>query len=279
MCDSNNYAIDKNIPKSLCDCVLHCNTTPSLRLRVFSLVMPFNLVVLSFQITKKLLRKHFQLFGAIDYFTLHLKLNYCYGFIQFTSVYSAASALRSQHHYVSGFRIKVSAADSWHQPRNTEEETAPQNDEASVATETDQSEDHILNILDLNDDCLFDIFNMLNCIDLSAVDQTCTRFQRVASDVFRRKHTAINLTMTELPGYSNVGNSQLTLFQIRNLLRGYGAQIQKIHVAALSFKQENRYRVLDLIIRNCKTLKSLCLTGFYIKVCHLLSFFALHPIF
>lgn len=255
-------------------CVIACFiATWSIAFR-FTIFDVFQFDVLSLQITKKLLRKHFQLFGPIDYFTLHLKLNYCYGFIQFTSVYSAASALRSQHHYVSGFRIKVSAADSWHQPRNTED-AAAQKDEASVTTETDQSEDRILQILDLNDDCLFDIFNMLNCIDLSAVDQTCTRFQRVAADVFRRKHSAVNLTMTELPGYSNVGTSQLTLFQIRNLFKAYGSQIQKLHVAALSFKQENRYRVLDLIIRNCRTLKSLCLTGFYIKVCHWYTTFSL----
>lgn len=157
-------------------------------------------------------------------------------------------------------------ADSWHQPITTTEDIATQNDEIVDESENNQVENELLQVLDLNDDCLFDIFNLLNCIDLSSVDQTCMRFQRVAGDVFRKKHTAINLTMTDLPGYSNVGVSQLTLLQIRNLIIGYGAQIQKLQVAALSFKQENRYRVLDLILRGCSSLKSLCLTGFFIKV-------------
>lgn len=197
-------------------------------------------------------------------------------------MYSASAAIHSQHHYVGGLRIKVSVADSWHQPIDLKKETDANTDAELTKTKSNDNDQQIIDILDLNDDCLFDIFNMLNSIDLSAVDQTCLRFQKVAGDVFRRKHTAINLTMTTLPGnWSNVGTSQLTLFQIRNLLKGFGTEIQKLHVAALSFKQENRYRVLDLIIRNCSGLKSLCLTGFFIKVnltfffCDFFFFFAI----
>ncbi|XP_031630466.1 uncharacterized protein LOC116345337 [Contarinia nasturtii] len=223
----------------------------------------------SAEITKMSLKKHFMMFGAIDSFTLHLKLSYCYGFIQYKSVHSAAAALKNQHPYVCGFRIKVSVADSWHQPITTQQDMATQNNDENAVDDDNGSETGVdpklVQVLDLNDDCLYDIFNMLNCIDLSAVDQTCLRFQKVAGDVFRKKHTAINLTMTNLPGYSNVGTSQLTLLQIRNLFIGYGPQIRKLQVAALSFKQENRYRVLDSIIRTCTGLESLSLTGFIIK--------------
>lgn len=220
---------------------------------------------------------HFAKFGKIDSFILHLKLSYCYGFIQYESMQSAASALQNQHHRVCGFRIKVNVADSWHQPAPTQPNASTQNDNEDLnataavndSNQSDEVDDKLVHVLDLNDDCLYDIFNMLNCIDLSAVDQTCTRFQRVAGDVFRKKHTAINLTMSNLPGYSNVGTTQLTLFQIRNLFIGYGQIIRKLQVAALSFKQENRHRVLDSIIRMCTGLKSLSLTGFFIKVCKL----------
>lgn len=213
-----------------------------------------------------MLQKHFALFGEIDYFTLHLKLSYCYGFIQYDTVYGAAAALATTHHFVSRFRIKVSMADSWHQPVTKTDDAATQADESTKKNESQAIDSRLLNILDLNDDCLYDIFNMLNTIDLSSVDQTCVRFQRVAGDVFRRNHTAINLTTSDLPGYSNVGTGQLTLLQIRNIFMGYGPLIQKLQVTALSFKQENRYRVLDQVIRSCTTLKSLHLTGFHIKV-------------
>lgn len=175
---------------------------------------------------------------------MHHKLSYCYGFIQYKSVYSAASALRSQNHYVCGYKLKVSVADSWHQPVTITTEDGIQIDGAhgggsssssnmaayntaatttaaaaatanTTASSSAGANSDQLNMLDLNDDCLFHIFGMLNCIDLSAVDQTCMRFQRVAGDVFRKKHTAINLTVTTLPGWSNIGASQLTLLQIR----------------------------------------------------------------
>lgn len=227
-----------------------------------------------------MLKKHFELFGPIDHLTLHHKLSYCYGFIQYKSVYSAASALRSQNHYVCGFKLKVSVADTWHQPVTITTDDGAHGSShmgndgssaaaagSSAAADADEAmETDRVNMLDLNDDCLYHIFGMLNCIDLSAIDQTCVRFQRVAGDVFRKSHAAINLTVAALPGWSNIGASQLTLLQIRSLLMSYGSQIQKLQVTAVSFKQENRYRVLDLIIRSCTTLKTLIITGFFIKV-------------
>lgn len=198
--------------------------------------------------------------------------------------------MRSQNHYVCGYKLKVSVADSWHQPQTITTEDGVQIDGAqtsssmtddgtttalasasSVTAASSSSSASAANsdqlvMLDLNDDCLLHIFGMLNCIDLSAVDQTCMRFQRVAGDVFRKKHTAINLTAINLPGWSNIGASQLTLLQIRSLFMAFGSKIEKLQVTAVSFKQENRYRVLDLIIRSCTALKTLILTGFYIKV-------------
>lgn len=207
-------------------------------------------------------KKHFALYGPMDFFQLHKKPSYCYGFIQYKSVYSAAAALRSTHHFVSGYRIKVTVADSWHQPTSQEDDIA-QND-SSQDGESQQA-NRQLHVLDLNDDCLLEIFSYLNCIDLSACNQTSVRFSQIAGEVFRKKHTSINLTDTVLGEYSNVGSSHLTLLQIRNLFVSFGSQIRKLKVASMSFKEENRYRVLDLIMRSCAQLRALCLTGFSIK--------------
>lgn len=242
--------------------VCHVNHWPNSNRKPF----PLHRICL-FQITKTTLQKHFALYGKIEIFILHQKLTYCYGFIQYSSVYSAAAALQHRHHFVCGFRIKVSKADSWHQPITRIDDIpaqidSPVNDDVSDTSQTSND----IHILDLDDNCLDHIFGYLDCIDLGAVNQTCQRFQQVAGYVFRLKHKAINLTMTDLPDYSNVGTSQLTLLQIRNLFIGHGSQIHRLQVAALSFKQENRYRALDCIIRYCNSLKSLSLTGFHIKV-------------
>lgn len=204
------------------------------------------------------------MFGPIDSLTMHYKLNYCYGFIQFKSVYSAAAALRCNDHYVHRYRMRVAVADSWHQPGSHDDDAATQND-SSIESESDVAENRIMHMLDLNDDCLYDILSYLNCIDLSSMDQTCVRLRQIARNLFRKNHTAINLTDTTLPGYSNVGTDALTLLQIRNLFVNFGPQIQKLKIGSMSFKVENRSRVLDLMVRNCLTLKELCLTGFFVK--------------
>lgn len=211
-----------------------------------------------------MLRNHFISFGPIDHFTLHLKLRYSYGFIQYKTVYSAAAALRNKHHLVGGYRVKVSVADSWHQPNSTEDNNT-QNDSSIDSDSSETMESRTVQMLDLNDDCLIDVFSYLNFNDLVSVNQTCIRFQPLSEHVFRKKHTAINLTDTPIDDYSNVDESSFTLLQIRNLFVSFGPQIQKLKVASNSFKQENRYRVLDLLIRSCTSLRVLCLTGFYIK--------------
>lgn len=202
------------------------------------------------------------MFGPFDSLTMHYKLSYCYGFIQYKSVYSAAAALRYQHHIVRGMRVRVLVADSWHQP-GSQDDNAAQND--SIETESDVSDKQGLQFMNLNDDCLYEILSHLSFFDLSSMDQTCVRLQQLSRDVFHKRHTALNLTDTTLCGYSNVGANSLTLLQIRNLLSCFGPQIAKLKIGAISFKTENRSRVLDLVVRHCTTLKHLCLTGFYIK--------------
>lgn len=204
------------------------------------------------------------MFGPIDSLKMHYKLTYCYGFIQYKSVYSAAAALRCTHHVVCRLRIKVSVADSWHQPGSGQDDNTMQND-SSIESESDVAECRLMQMLDLNDDCLYEILKFLNCIDLSSTDQTCQRMRQISKNVFRKQHTSINLTDTTLADYSNVGTDALTLLQIRNLFVSFGPQIQKLKIGSMSFKAGNRSRVLDLMIRHCTSLKHLCLTGFFFK--------------
>lgn len=48
-------------------------------------------------------------------------------------------------------------------------------------------------VLELNDDCLNNIFQMLPLSDLLSLAETCSRFKAVASTVFARKHRYIDL--------------------------------------------------------------------------------------
>lgn len=45
-----------------------------------------------------------------------------------------------------------------------------------------------IELLDINDDCLFDIFTYLNVVELAAVASTCNRFRDTAREVFLLRH-------------------------------------------------------------------------------------------
>lgn len=215
-----------------------------------------------------MLQKHFALYGKIEFIDLHEKPTHRYSYIQYTSVHSAAAVLHHRHHFVRGFRIKVSVAYSHHQPITSIDDISAQI--SSLAKSETKNENDDTHFLELNDDCLYHIFGFFNCIDMSAVHQTCKRFQRVAEYLIRAKREAINLTMTKLPDYNNIAATQLTkftLFQIRNLFVVYGENLRKLRISAFLINETERNQALECIFAKYTSPKSLVLNGFHLVVC------------
>lgn len=169
-----------------------------------------------------------------------------------------------QNFRISNFKVKVSAADSWHQPDSRNEidkiklTSNHRYDVAECSTEkldpnndNETSTNGTINLLDLNDDCLTEIFTYLNVIDLCTVDRLNERSHRVAQGIFHKRYTVMDLTYES----KALIYFELTLHKIRNLLKCFGHQIVELKVAALAFKMEYRSRVLDLITRYCMNLK------------------------
>lgn len=192
--------------------------------------------------------KYLGLFGTIEsqvFLKKHCRL---LGFVQYSNPLCAATVLQKRKHFFSGFWIKVSAADSWHQP-------------------TYETQNHQLlsaHILDLNDDCLHHVFGFLNSIDLAAVHYTCRRFKCVAGYEFRVNHGSVNLTKATFPGYIQVDAPRLRLLQIRHLVSAHGSSLHRLQVAADYF--QNPYRALGYIFRQCFSLNTLGLLGFDVTV-------------
>lgn len=121
----------------------------------------------------------------------------------------------------------------------------------SESTESDTSE---VTILDLNDDCLREICDYLDLMNLCAFADVCSRFKQNAQAKFRGmdvkdvdKHT-----WTELPDIAKY-----------RLVRNFGQSITSL--AAVALKRNNEYIVL-MIIRYCgNALKSLTLQNFRIN--------------
>lgn len=226
--------------------------------------------------------KYFQSHGEIEQFIMLNKPNYTSGFVCYKSLLSAAKALKNTFCRINGLGVRVSAADSWHQPDSESEVSqieARQNwgdvwskssksDEKCVAAADDgaaagcskemaafdaaQSQSQT-KLLGLNDDCLVEILNYLDAVDLCAVNQIAGRLHRIAQQVFRMHFTTLDLSHIS----SNVNYYELTLYKARNLFQCFGASIVQLKVAALAFKVEKRPRVVDLIVRHCPNLKSL----------------------
>lgn len=238
------------------------------------------------QIPKNAFIKYFQSHGNIEQFNLLNNWNYTSGFVCYKSLLSAPKALKHSYCRINGQSVRVSAADSWHQPDSKKELSqiemkTKKSDAFSKSTESDENcasaDDTIADsecvagcskeittsdaaeslpqtkLLGLNDDCLVEILNYLDVIDLCAVNHISGRLNRIAQQVFRTHFTTLDLSHVS----STVNYYELTLHKARNLFQCFGASIVKLKVAALAFKVENRTRVVDLIVRHCPNLKSL----------------------
>lgn len=183
--------------------------------------------------------------------------------VEYKSVYSAAGVLRYPIHQIGGIEIHVSIADSWLQ-RSTPDYDLPAiicpKKSFRIGGKRSNKPQPKLKLLDLNDDCLFEILKYFHVLDLDAVNRTCKRLHRLGQDVFRLNHTAINISWKHLDKYSNINMAGLTYHNLRNLLNSFGSAIRKLNICSMSFKEVNRNRLLNLII-GCSSLECLCLTN------------------
>lgn len=185
------------------------------------------------------------------------------GLVEYKSVYSAAGVLRQQVHQIGDIEIYVSIADSWLQ-RLTPDYDLPDiicpKKPSQKGNKRSRKPEPKLKLLDLNDDCLFEILKYFNVLDLDAVNRTSKRLHRLAQDVFRLNHSAINISWKTLDKYSNINMAGLTYHNLRNLLNSFGPAIRKLNICSISFKEINRNRLLNLIT-GCPSLECLNLTN------------------
>lgn len=184
--------------------------------------------------------------------------------VEYKSVYSAAGVLRYPIHRISGIEIHVSIADSWLQRQTPDYDLpaiiCPNKPFRQGVNRRSKKPEPKLKLLDLNDDCLFEILEYFNVLDLDAVNRTCKRLHRLAQVVFRLNHTSINISWKKLDKYSNINMAGLTYHNLRNLLNSFGPSIHKLNICSMSFKDINRNRLLNLIT-GCQSLEYLYLTN------------------
>lgn len=114
-----------------------------------------------------------------------------------------------------------------------------------------------MKLLDLNDDCLHEIFNSkrVSVMDLAMLAQTCTKLREVATDAFERQHKVCDFRKIVVNDY----------VMADRLLNTFGSSILGIRINFRGFL--HAVKVIDSILRNCPELKSLQLISFKIPDC------------
>lgn len=135
-------------------------------------------------------------------------------------------------------------------------------------------------LLDLNDDCLLEIFSVksLDSMDLCSLAETCLRFQQICRRIFP-KDLKINIRGDRIcvEFRNRVGNNE-PLRHIETILKNFGTVVQRISFSSLTASTEVRSNyLLNLIAKYCVgTLRSLTLDD--IKISDVLAF-KMQPIF
>lgn len=106
-------------------------------------------------------------------------------------------------------------------------------------------------ILDLNDDCLREVFGELELSDLCTTADVCTRFRLIAQESFKASdHRKLKLNAL----CRNDDNQQNRLHQIAKFLRHFGAFVESMDANGshnYGLHQINDNRIVELISRYC----------------------------
>lgn len=119
--------------------------------------------------------------------------------------------------------------------------------------------------LDLNDDCLFEVFKHVNVVDLSAISDVCNRLRRTAHAYFERS----KLKNFEFPpvfeipkGRRNRVTVDLMVSETCKVLRKFGASI----VSFIDTNKLSRDKVLEMNDESQKKYRSKCME-YLVKYC------------
>ncbi|XP_037028602.1 uncharacterized protein LOC119068868 [Bradysia coprophila] len=109
-------------------------------------------------------------------------------------------------------------------------------------------------ILDLNDDCLYKIFNLslVSLSDFYSLSQTCSRLNGIGCDIFLRKVKICNLR------HITDQNAEIVI----GVLKAFRYVISELRLDMNAISHSNSSAILDTIIRDCTELKSLTIEGY-----------------
>lgn len=109
------------------------------------------------------------------------------------------------------------------------------------------------NLLDLNDDCLYEIFDLtrVSLFDFYSLSQTCKRLNGIGADIFQRK--------VKICDWRHITDRNAEI--IIGVLKTFRSVISELRLGMSAISYFNSSAIIDSIVRYCSELKSLTIDG------------------
>lgn len=123
-----------------------------------------------------------------------------------------------------------------------------------------------INILDLCDYCLIEIFKYLNVFDWSLMTVICKRFKEIASYLFIKSYKNFDINTVKTHSPSLVSNDNISLQVFNAIVRRFGPLIKSVSITPPQRRGKNCFKLaIKTISTHCtKNLRHLHLKGFKI---------------
>lgn len=116
------------------------------------------------------------------------------------------------------------------------------------------------NLLDLNEDCLFEIFERADVMDLANVAKSCQFLKTIAFDIFKRKYKTLNLKYSGIVSVKEAAKA-------KQLFRTFGSSIVELDIKFQPWRIEADCRaaaIVHAIVTECTSLKTLKIDSFVV---------------
>lgn len=108
-----------------------------------------------------------------------------------------------------------------------------------------------INLIDLNDDCLYSIFDLVSIVDLIALARSCNRLNVIGTRIFERKH--------KICDFSNMAVEHSVV--ACGVFNTFGSFIADLRID-LSLYTFGAVKIIDSMVQNCNVLKSLTIKSY-----------------
>lgn len=166
-----------------------------------------------------------------------------YPTITFVRTEDASKALTIYSHVISNIKIWLTVADI--QQERTKKLPALHLHPNEIPSTSG------LNLLDLNEDCLYEILYFLPIPDLSIVANSCKYLKLIAQNIFNTKYKTLSIGST-----IKFANVHLFDDAVR-ILVNFGSFATKLIISFKQFKQEKCNQLIHIIATRCQSLTSL----------------------